>query len=61
VEVTARETAERQLLFVLNHTAEDVSIELPAGRRFWDHLGQSIVADSLTLAGYGVGILEARA
>ncbi len=61
VEVTLRETTERQLLFVLNHTAGDVSVELPAGQRFWDHLGQSIVADTLMLAGYGVAMLEARA
>jgi beta-galactosidase len=60
VEVTLRETAERRLLFVLNHTPHPVSVPLQEGQRFWDHLSEQIATDTLTLAGYDVGILEMR-
>lgn len=60
VEVTRRENAQHRLLFVLNHNATPATVNLPAGQRYWDHLSQAFVADSLPLAGYGVSILEAQ-
>jgi beta-galactosidase len=59
VEVTLRESARHRLLYVLNHNAEAVSIALPEGQRFTDHLGGA-AADTLELPGYGVAILEAQ-
>lgn len=61
VEVTLRETEQRRLLFVLNHNAETIHVALPAGARFWDHLGECSVAGTLALPGYGVSILQAQA
>lgn len=60
VEVTLRENAQHRLLFVLNHNATPATVDLPASQRYWDHLSQATVTDSVTLAGYGVSILEAQ-
>jgi beta-galactosidase len=60
VEVTLRETEQRRLLFVLNHNAESARVALPAGGRFWDHLREQVMTDTLELPGYGVSILEAQ-
>lgn len=60
VEVTLRETEQRRLLFVLNHTAEVTQVSLPQGQRFKDHLGSGTVEHTLELPGYGVSILEAQ-
>ncbi len=61
VEVTLRETSQRRLLFVLNHTPEMVHIPLTPGQHYWEHLSGRRAADSLTLPGYDVALLEARA
>lgn len=60
VEVTLRTNGQRRLLFVLNHNATAVTMNLPTGQRYWDHLSHATVAGKLTLAGYGVSILEAQ-
>lgn len=60
VEVALRENERHRVLFVLNHNATAVTIALPTGQRFWDHLALCAVADMLTLPGYGVSMLEAR-
>ena len=61
VEVTVRETEQRRLLFVLNHTPDTVRIPIPPTAQYWDHLGARVIAATLTLPPYGVAILEARA
>lgn len=60
VEVTLRETDTRQLLFVLNHNANEATVTLPAERRYWEHLSDAAASGTLQLPGYGVAILEAR-
>jgi beta-galactosidase len=58
VEVTLRETEQRRLLFVLNHTRDTTSIRLPARQRYRELLSQRDVAGTLELPGCGVAILE---
>jgi beta-galactosidase len=60
VEVTLRETDRRRLLFVLNHTPDNACVRLPPGKHFWDHLNAITAAETLTLPGHGVAILEAH-
>jgi len=60
VEVTLRETSQRRLLFVLNHTPDTVHIPLATGEHYWEHLTERDVADALTLPGYDVALLEVR-
>ncbi len=60
IEVTLRQTDQRRLLFVLNHTPATANIRLPSGQHFWDYLGRCALTDALELPGYGVSILEAQ-
>ncbi len=60
VEVTLRETEQRRLLCVLNHTPEKQYVTLPAGQRFRDHLGSRTVGGTLELPPNGVCIIEAQ-
>lgn len=60
VEVTVRRQEQGTLLFVLNHTQDAQRVELPQGRRFWEHLSAEVVSSSLTLPGRGVAILQER-
>ena len=57
VEVTLRQTEQRDLLFILNHNQAEATIELPSGVRYTDLLRGQDAAGSLTLAGYDVCIL----
>jgi hypothetical protein len=57
VELAVRQGEQRPLYFVLNHTPAAQQINLPAGRRFREHLGAQTVEGTLLLPGYGVAIL----
>ena len=60
VEVTQRETDQRRLLFVLNHTPNNASVKLAPGIHFGDHLIATTTVETLTLPGHGVAIIAAR-
>ncbi|HYN88494.1 MAG TPA: beta-galactosidase, partial [Ardenticatenaceae bacterium] len=57
VEVTVRDAGDRQLIFVLNHNPQPVTVTLPSGRRYHDLLAGEPVTGTLALAGYGVAVL----
>jgi beta-galactosidase len=58
VEVCRREGDGRTLTFVLNHNGKEETLPLPG--RFEDLLGRRTVEGALTLAPYGVAILDGR-
>jgi beta-galactosidase len=60
VELAFRETVERRLLFVLNHSADAQTVTLPAGQRYAELLSGAEVAGTLALPGYDVRILALR-
>jgi beta-galactosidase len=60
VEVTLRQTEQRDLLFILNHNPAEATIALPAGARYTNLLRGQETSGSLTLAGYDVCILAAE-
>ncbi|MFL5803242.1 MAG: Beta-galactosidase C-terminal domain [Roseiflexaceae bacterium] len=57
MELALRETADRRLLFVLNHSPEARTIALPANHRYVELLSGSEVTETLDLPGYDVRIL----
>lgn len=59
VELTVRQNAEHDLLFILNHNATPASITLPAD--YHDLLSDQTASGTIELEGYGVRILERAA
>jgi beta-galactosidase len=57
VELALRETAERRLLFVLNHSPAARTIVLPSEQRYVELLNGDEITETLALAGYDVRIL----
>ena len=59
VELTVRQNAEHDLLFILNHNATPASITLPTD--YHDLLSDQTASGTIELEGYGVRILERAA
>jgi beta-galactosidase len=56
VEFAERQSAERRLLFVINHTADDEIVDVPKGSR--ELLGNKHTGDTVNLKPFDVAVLE---
>ena len=56
VEVSVRQNDERRLVFLINHTEQERTVPVPAGRR--ELLSDTLTGDVIELGRYGVAIVE---
>ncbi|HEX2473389.1 MAG TPA: beta-galactosidase [Lacipirellulaceae bacterium] len=56
VELAMRQSAKRRLLFVINHTADDQTIEVPADKR--ELLSEEQTDETVKLKPFGVAVIE---
>jgi beta-galactosidase len=56
VEVSVRQNDERKLVFLINHTEQERTVPVPAGRR--ELLSDTLTGDVIELGRYGVAIVE---
>jgi beta-galactosidase len=56
VEISVRSNQDRRLLFVINHTDQAATVNVPSGQQ--ELLSKTTTGESLTLDGFGVAVIE---
>ena len=56
VEISVRSNVNRRLVFVINHTDEAATVNVPSGQQ--ELLSKTMTGETLTLDGFGVAVIE---